>query len=96
MCKLLDFCGCEPLQLLCPAFATPPTNAYGLRSLANDSLLFSSSIRFASLDMFRKSFIGVIPDIWPVTPVEFRLRGADQGWSTVLKLFQKYVCEMLL
>jgi len=28
--------------------------------------------------------------------VELRMRGADQGWSTVMKLFQKYVCEMPL
>ena len=31
-------------------------------------------------------FIGAIPDIWAANPAELRLRGADQGWSTALKL----------
>ena len=74
----------------------PATHTYSLRSLTNDSLLLSSSIKFNSLDLFRRSFIGAIPDIWAATPVELRLRGADQGWSIVMKLLQKYVCEMSL
>ena len=41
----------------CSAFATPPTHTYGLRSLANDSLLFSSSIQFTFLGLFRRSFV---------------------------------------
>ena len=44
----------------------------------------------------RRRFIGAIPDICTATPVEFRLRGADQGWSIVMKLLQKYVYEMSL
>jgi len=26
--------------------------------------------------------------------MELRLRGADQGWSIVMKLLQKYECDM--
>ena len=69
---------------------------YGLRSMANGSLLFSSSIRCPSLDLFRRSFIGAISGIWAATPAELRLRGADQGWSTILKLLQKYMCVKCL
>jgi len=94
VCKLLDFCGHGLLQLFCPTSATPPTHTHGLRSLANDALLFSSSIRCTSLDLFRRSFISAIPDIWTAAPVELRLRGADLGWSTILKHLQKYVREM--
>jgi len=42
LCKLLDFLGCGPLQLFCPAFVTPATHTYQLRSLTNDC----SSIQF--------------------------------------------------
>jgi len=57
LCKLLNFHGRGPLQLFCPAFDTPATHTYQLRGLTNDSLLFSSSIQFNSLDLFRRSFI---------------------------------------
>jgi len=95
VCKLLDFHGHGPLQLFCPTFATPPTHTYRLRSLANDSLLFSSSIQFTSLDLFRRSFIGATLDIWAETPAELKPRGADQGWSTVLKLFRNICVKCL-
>ena len=94
--KLLDSHGRGPLQLFCPDFVNPATHSYRLRSLTNDSLLFSSTIQFNSLDLFRRSFIGEIPDIWAVIPMEPRLRGADRGWSTVMKLLQKYVCENVI
>jgi len=33
-----------------------------------------------------RSLIGAIPDIWAAILMEFRLRGANHGWSTVMKL----------
>jgi len=59
-------------------------------------LCYKNQCSSSSLDLFRRSFIGVIPDIWAAIPVELRMRGADQGWSTVMKLLQTYVCEMPL
>jgi len=31
--------------------------------------------QFNSLDLFGRSFIGAIPNIWTAIPVEFRMRG---------------------
>ena len=61
--KLLNLCRCGPLQLFCPNLVNPATYSYRLRSLTNDSLLFSFTIQFNSLDLFMRSFIGGIPDI---------------------------------
>ena len=94
LCKQLDFRGHGPLQLFCPNFVNPTTHSYSLRSMNTDSLLLSSTIQFNSLDLFRRSFFGAIIDIWAATPVELRRRGVDQGWSTVVKLLQKCVCEL--
>jgi len=77
LCKLLH--GHWQLQHFFLTFVSPVTHTYSLRSLTNDLLLLSSSIQFNSLDLFRRSFIGAIPDIWAATPVELRLRDADQG-----------------
>ena len=63
LCKLLDFCGRGPLQLFCPNFVNPATHSYSLRSVNTDSLLLSSTIQFNLLDLFRRSFFGVIIDI---------------------------------
>ena len=86
ICKLLNLCGCRPLQLFCPNFFNPATHSYRLRNLTNHLLLVSSTIQFNSLDLFMRSLIGAIPDIWAAILMEFRLRGANHGWSTVMKL----------
>ena len=50
--------------------------AYKLRSLTNHLLLFSSTIN--SLDLFRRSYIGAIPDIWAAILW-------NSGWGEVIK-----------
>ena len=45
LCKLLDSHGCGQLQLFCPAFVNAATHTYSLKSLTNDSLPLSSSIK---------------------------------------------------
>ena len=82
LCKLLDLHGRGPLQLFCPNFVNPATHSYRLRSLTNDSLLFSTTIQFNSLSVQEKFYWC----IWAAISVELRLRGADQRWSTVIKL----------
>ena len=50
--KLLDLYGRGPLQLFCPNFVNPATHSYRLRSLTNNSLLFSTTIQFKFLEKF--------------------------------------------
>ena len=30
--------------------------------------------------------------VWVSTPLDIRLRGSEEGWSTVLKLLQRHLC----
>ena len=73
LCTLLDSRGRGLLQLFCPTFATAPlTHSYCLGSLNDVPLLLSSPFQFKSLDLFKRSFLGVIADIWVSTPLDIR------------------------
>ena len=94
LCKLLDFRGRGPLQQFFPSFATTPlTHSYSLRNLSDDPLLLSSSIKYNSLDLYRRSFLGAITNIWASTPHNIRLRGSEEDWYSIIKLLQKYLCS---
>ena len=94
LCKLLDFRGQGPLQQFCPSFATTPLiHSYSLRNLSDDPLLLSSTIKYNSLDLYRRSFLGAITNIWASTPHNIRLRGSEEDWYSIIKLLQKYLCS---
>ena len=92
-CKLLDFRGQGPLHQFCPTFATAPlTHSYYLRRLNDNPLSLFPSVQCTSLDLFRRSVLGAITNISASTPLDIRLRGSENGWSTVLKLLQRQIC----
>ena len=77
---LSDFCHCSM------------DTFYSLRSLNDNSSSLSSSVHYTSLDLFRRSFLGAITNIWASTPFDIRLRGSEERWSIVLKLLQRHLC----
>ena len=78
LCKLLDSYCWQPLQIFCPTliFVTLPCL---LRYVNDDPLLLQSCVKYNSLDIFRNSFLGMIPIIWSVIPLTLRERGATEG-----------------
>ena len=46
---------------------------------------------FKSLDMYKRSFWGVLPQIWSTLPQELVREGIEKGWSRIKSRCTKYI-----
>ena len=76
LCKLLDSHCWQPLHIFYPTLISV-THPSCLRYVNDDPLLLlQSCVKYNSLDLFRNSFLGMIPIIWLAIPLTLRERGA--------------------
>ena len=93
LCKLLDFHCQQPLQNFRPTLVSVTHSRY-LRYVNDDPLLLQSPIKYNSLDLFIRSFLGTISVVWSIIPLTLRERGAVEGWSAVRHLLQRHLTDV--
>ena len=93
LCKLLDSHCQRPLQNFCPTLVSVTHSRY-LRYVSDDPLLLQNSIKYNSLDLFIRSFLGTISVVWSIIPLTLRERGAVEGWSVVRHLLQRHLTDV--
>ena len=50
-----------------------------------------SSVNSKSLNLYRRSFAGVLPDIWKQMPQDAIMRGCNRGWLKITKCCKKHI-----
>ena len=90
LCKLLDSHCQQPLQNFSPTLVSV-THPRCLRYISDDPLLLRSSVKYNSLDLFIRSFLGAISTVWSTIPLALRERGAVEGWSAVRHFLQRHL-----
>ena len=90
LCKLLDSHCWQPLQIFCPTLISV-THPCRLRYVNDDPLPLQSCVKYNSLDLFRNSFLGMIPIIWSTIPLTLRERGTTEGWSAICHHLQRHL-----
>ena len=69
-----------------PLSLSPPA----ICDVNDNPLLPLSSVKYESLDLFMRSFLGTISTVWSTIPLTLRERRAVEGWSAVRHLLQRY------
>ena len=90
LCKFLDSRCQQPLQNFSPTLVSV-THPRCLRYISDDPLLLRSSVKYNSLDIFIRSFLGAISIVWSTIPLALRERGAVEGWSAVHHFLQRHL-----
>ena len=62
--------------------------------VSDDPLLLQNFIKYNSLDLFIRSFLGTISVVWSIIPLTLRERGAVEGWSIVRHLLQRHLTDV--
>ena len=95
--KLLDCCCQELLQTFCPNFFTSNLTLRRSSRLATSTqpYLLADIIVYNPLDIFQKSFLGSITEIWwNEVPVCLCKDDHSFGWQTVCKDIQHAICRL--
>ena len=93
-CRLLNGEGRGNLQSFCPSFQAETLRS-SRRLHSSDSashLRFHNPINYRTLDRFRRSWQITVVDLWNLIPADLLLEGEKEGWRTVLRDIQKYIC----
>ena len=89
LCKLLDSRCQQPLQNFSPTLVSV-THPRCLRYISDDPLLLRSSVKYNSLDLFIRSFLGAISTVWSTIPFALRERAIEE-WSAVHHFLQRHL-----
>ena len=55
-------------------------------------MILSYYPKYNSLDLYRRSFLGAITNIWASTPHNIRLKDSEEDRYSIIKLLQNYLC----
>ena len=93
--KLLDGACREPLQVLAPQLTSAPSHSRNTRRAASHTgIQIKTRITASSLDCFKRSAMGVLPELWRSIPQELILKGANTGWRRINKLTKKFIINL--
>jgi len=93
-CRLLNGEGRGNLQSFCPSFQKEILRS-SRRLHGSDPashLRFYNPLNFRTLDRFRRSWQITVVDLWNSIPADLLLKGEKEGWRTVLKDIQSFIC----
>jgi acetyl/propionyl-CoA carboxylase alpha subunit len=81
--KLLDGKGRGDLQNFVPALIEPIKMCKRITRHTLDGIQLASNIKATSLDVYKRSFQGVLPQIWEKIPSNIIARGKLKGWLKI-------------
>jgi hypothetical protein len=90
MCKLLDGEGRGELQLFAPVLLDQPVNRSSARF--QDGLHLQRTVNAKSLKQYERSFCGSAPVTFSKLPQELLVSGKENGWCSVMKKGQRFLC----
>ena len=95
LCKLLDGTCREHLQMFCPAFLSSVSLLWRSQrlNLPRPYLLINPIIA-TSLDLFHRSFLGCIADIWNNVQLHHIRSSVCQSWTVLLRKMQNVICTV--
>ena len=95
LCKLLDGTCREHLQMFCPAFLSSVSLLRRSQCLNLPRLyLLINPITATSLDLFCRSFLGCIADIWNNVQLDHIRSSVCQSWTVLLRKMQNVICTV--
>ena len=95
LCKLLDGTCRKHLQMFCPAFLSSVSLPWRSQCLnLPRPYLLINPITATSLDLFRRSFLGCIADIWNDVQLDHIRSSVYQSWTLLLCEMQNVICTV--
>ena len=95
LCKLPDGTCHKYLQRFCPSFLSSISllrRSQRLNTL--QPFLSTSSITATSLDLFCRSFLGCVTEIWNSTKLDGIRSNVCQGWTKLASGIQHIICDV--
>ena len=81
--KLLDSQGRGELMHFTPVLTEPFRRCKKRTRQSIEGIQIARRIKSSSLDVYRRSFMGVLPQIWAKIPIEIIERGNEKGWLKI-------------